>query len=160
MGKNGALMRAAKKQKTTYTFTREQLEARDRTVEQAYQERFDERLRAAFKAEEERVNAEIAKEWKRRERIFGGDDEMFKLLSMTISIPAMVLVDEFDWKPLPAGNRKMHPRAKLARFVTICQDIFNEIAEDRNRDIMDYCREAWDKTGVRLDYGEEEQINA
>ena len=152
MGKNGVLLRVAKKQSTVYTFTREQLEARDRAVEQAYKERFDERLRAAFKAEEERVNAEIAKEWKRREEIFGkgGTDGMYNLLALTIAVPIMVLIDEFGWKPLPPEHKRLHPRSRLARFVICCEDILNDISSDENKDIRAYCEAAWQRSGVKL----------
>ena len=153
MGKNGALLRAEKRKNTVYTFTREQLEARDRAVEQAYKERFDERLRAAFKAEQERIDAEIAAEWQRREEIFGnrgGNDSVYNLLALTIVVPIMVLIDEFGWRPLPPEHKRMHPRSKLARFVICCEDILNDISSDENKDIRTYCEEVWQRSGVKM----------
>ena len=163
MGKKGEALRAAKLQNTRYTFTREQLEERDRTVEKAYKERYEDRLRAMFKAEQERVDAEIAAEWKRREEIFGdrgGNDSIFNLMALTIAVPIEVLIDEFDWRPLPPEEHKVHPRSRLARFVIRCEEILNAIAEDETKDIRTYCEEVWQKTGARLNltegaYGDE-----
>lgn len=159
MGKKGDLLRLQKKQKTTYTFTREQLEARDRAVEEDYKRRYDERLRAAFKAEEDRVNAEIAQEWKRREEIFGnhgGNDSVYNLMALTIAVPIEVLVDEFGWKPLPPEGHKVHPHSRLARFVIRCEEILNDISEDENKDIRTYCEDVWQRTGVRLSITEDD----
>ena len=158
MGKKGDALRAAKLKNTVYTFTREQLEERDRAVEKAYRERYEERLRAAFEAERERVDAEIAAEWKRREEIFGnrgGNDSVYNLMALTIAVPIEVLISEFGWRPLPPEGHKVHPRSRLARFVVRCEEILNEIAEDENKDIRVYCEEVWQRTGVRLNTVEE-----
>ena len=157
MGKKGEVLRAAKQSQTCYTFTREQLLAHDRAVVDDYKKRFDDRLREAFKAEEERVNAEIQAEWRKRADLFSGTgmDNIYTLLSMTLAVPIEVLIDEFGWRPLPPENRKMHPRSRLARFVIRCQEILDDIATDEKKDIRTYCQHVWDRSGVRFQYGDE-----
>lgn len=158
MGKKGDLLRAQKAQTSTYTFTREQLKAHDMAVVEDYKKRFDFRLRQEFKAEEDRVNAVIMEEWKRREQIFsdhGGNESMFTLLSMTLAVPIEVLIDEFGWRTLPDEKHKMHPRSRLARFVLRCQEILEGIATDEKQDIREYCAKVWERSGVKLQYAEE-----
>lgn len=157
MGKKGEMLRLQKKQRATYTFTGEQLEAHDSAVIADFRRRYEEDLRSRAQAEEARINAMIDDEWKRREEIFtdqGGNESIFNLLSMTLAVPVAVLMDEFGWRPLPE-KQKMHPRAWLARFVVCCEEILNEIAEDENKDIREYCMAVWDRSNVKLEYREE-----
>ena len=157
MGKKGEALRAAKQAQSCYTFTREQLLAHDRAVVDDYKKRFDDRLREAFKAEEERVNAEIQAEWRKRADLFSGTgmDNIYTLLSMTLAVPIEVLIDEFGWRPLPAEDKKVHPRSRLARFVIRCQEILDDIATDEKKDIRTYCQHVWERSGVRFQYGDE-----
>lgn len=158
MGKKGDALRAAKQQAVIWHLTREQMAAHDRAVVEDYKKRFDENLRAAFRAEEERINAEILAEWKRRADLFSGTglDNIYTLLSMTLAVPIAVLIEEFGWRPLPAENRKMHPRSRLARFTLRCQEILEDIASDEQKDIRTYCEQVWEQSGVRFQYGAEE----
>lgn len=140
MGKNGKAMRAEKMRTTVYTFTREQLEARDRALEADYQRRFDERLRQVAKEETDRIN-----------------EQRLQVLPLVMAVPIEVLLDEFGWRPLPGENKWLNPRSRLARFVVACGERLNDLVENMSQEVLDeYCRQVWERSGVRLDRREEE----
>lgn len=89
MGKSGAVLRAAKAQSATYTFTRAQQDEHDRQVMMGLEDRVAEKFRERAKEyEEERkkeIDAYIAKEWEAREKYFRGDhDSMMEMLGLLL----------------------------------------------------------------------------
>lgn len=131
MGKNGEALRAAKVQKTTYTFTREQLEARDRALLKDYRERCAEKLEAQLQAEREAQMAEN--------------------LQYLLALSCRALHKAFGIQGLPK-IRKAHPRSRMVKFV-------NCVIEEANTvlDIQEYCAMVYDQLGVIFKYGEEEE---
>lgn len=91
MGKKGDLLRAQKMQRSTYTFTREQLEEHDRIVVEHAKEKIKRDLMAKMEIEyaerEAHVKKVIEEEWKSREELFKGQDvadNFFLILSLLL----------------------------------------------------------------------------
>ena len=148
MGKKGDLLRAQKAQRTTYTFTREQLEEHDRQVRMAAIERKREDLKNYAR---DILDADFAE----RQKLLEGSatDVTFNVFSMLISISCRVLVEKFGWKPIWKHSTK---RNRLARFVLAVQNEAERLVNDELLDIRKYAAEAWEITGVRLEATDEE----
>lgn len=131
MGKKGDALRAAKMQRTVYTFTREQLEARDRTLLQDYRERCHDKLRKHLN--------ETREDW------------MAQDLKYLLALSCMALHKEFGWTGIPK-NRKPHPRCRMQRFAEALAEEACTVME-----IQEYCNMVYDQLGVGFAYGEEEQ---
>ena len=156
MGKKGDALRAQKSQKVIVHWTREQLEANNRAVVEDFKRRYNEKLHSLAKAEKERVDEYLETEWKAREELF--KDNGYSILPLTMAISIEVLMDEFDWRPLPPENRKIHPRSRLARFVLGCEERLNAITGDETKDIRTYARAVWERSGVKLErYDDDEE---
>lgn len=158
MGKSGDALRRAKQEKV-YTFTKAQLEARDQVL---IQNRKDLILEAAKKdLEEERIKKErefvsyIEAEWRQREELFGGShrENMFLILSLLLAMPARILVEHFDFKPVPVGRRSR--QTKIERFAEILAEEINRLMDDETKDIRRYCDETYELYGVRFNMQEE-----
>lgn len=158
MGKSGDALRRAKQEKV-YTFTKAQLEARDQVL---IQNRKDLILEAAKKdLEEERIKKQrefdsyIEAEWRQREELFGGShrENMFLILSLLLAMPARVLIEHFDFKPVPTGRRSR--QTKIERFAEILAEEINRIMDDETKDIRRYCDETYELYGVRFNMQEE-----
>ena len=143
MGKKGALLRAQKAQRVTYTFTREQLEEHDRQVRMAAIERKREDLKNY-------ARDVLDKDFAERQKLLEGsaEDVTLTVFSMLISISCRVLVEKFKWKPIWKHSTR---RNRLARFVTAVQEEAERLVNDELLDIRKYAAEAWEITGVRLE---------
>jgi len=144
MGKNGAALRAAKMKSTIYSFTREQLLAHDKKIREEFVEEY-----------KRRADEYINEEWERRRQTFATgvpNDDFQVLLSYMLAIPVKVLAEQFGWKPCPKDRAP--GRNKMARFGDAVIAEIEGICSNDNRDIMDYCREVYDKYGMKFEYGE------
>lgn len=163
MGRAGALLREKKKQNTVYTFTREQLEARDRSLLEAHKESMVQKIRLQQEADraryEKEFNERIAEEWKSRERKFYSDNTVapFTLLQYMTAVAVDVLCEDFGWAPV-RFVKKVNQRQKLVRFVNGVVQRFNDISADQNKDILKFADAAYEKWGVRFTLpGKEEE---
>lgn len=144
MGKNGAALRAAKMQNTTYTFTREQLLAHDRQIREKFAEEY-----------KQRADEYLNEEWERRRQTFAtgvSDDDFQTLLSYMLAVPVKVLVEQFGWKPCPKDRNP--GRNRLARFGDAVIAEIEGICGDDTKDITDYCQKVYDEYGIKFSYGE------
>ena len=146
MGKNGALMRAAKAQNTTYTFTRAQLEEHDRQVRQAAIER-------KMKDLKEYAHEVITNDFNEQRKLFDADAEEAKIVvfSMLVSISCRVLVERFGWEPADDDSTEEN---RLIQFALAVQEEAQGLLDDELLQIRKYAEEAWEITGVRLEVGE------
>ena len=149
MGKKGDLLRQQKAQRTTYTFTREQLEEHDRQVRMATIDRKRDELKSYAR---DVLDADFAE----RAKLLEGSatDVTVNVFSMLISISCRVLVEQFGWKPIWKHSTR---RNRLARFVTAVQEETERLVNDELLDIRKYAAEAWDITGVRFEASEENE---
>lgn len=156
MGKNGALLRAQKMQKTTYTFTRAQLEEHDKAVIEAKKERIRadlyEQMNADFRKKQDEIQKAIDEEWHKREEMFKGgswSDSFFLILSLLLAVSSKVLVEQFDWTPLPK-DRYFTRRYRLARFADAVASEVDGICNDEMQDIRRYCEDVYQRYGVKF----------
>ena len=112
MGKKGELLRLQKKQRATYTFTGEQLEAHDQAIVAARADKIKrdlmEQMEKEYAAREEHVKKVIEEEWKSREELFRGEDmadNFFLILSLLLATSCRVLIEKFHWKPIPKDGK-------------------------------------------------------
>ena len=155
MGKKGDALRAAKMRNTVYTFTREQLEAHDKAVKEAYKDVCMNKVNKYLAEEKQAINAEIEKEWRQREEDFGGpnsQDRFFNMLSYMLSVCCQVLVRDFKWKPLPI-DKTPYPYMKLIRFSKSVTAEVEKICNTENADIRNYSDEVYKSCGVKFDWG-------
>ena len=180
MGKSGDALRRAKQEKV-YTFTKAQLEARDQALiqnrkdlilEAAKKDLEEERIKKQRELdsyiedvrkdlEEERAKKQqelssyIEAEWRQREELFGGShrENMFLILSLLLAMPARILVEHFDFKPVPIGRRSR--QTKIERFAEILAEEINRLMDDETKDIRRYCDETYELYGVRFNMQEE-----
>lgn len=147
MGKKGDLLRQQKAQRTTYTFTREQLEAHDRQIRMETINRKKDELK-------DYARGILDEDFAERQRLLEGsaEDVTINVFSMLISISCVVLVRDFGWKPIWRHSTR---RNRLARFVTAVQQETERLVNDELLDIRKYAAQAWDITGVRFEPGEE-----
>lgn len=154
MGRKGEALRMAKQKNTVYTFTREQLEAHDKAVKEAYKDVCMDKVNKYLEDEKRAINAEIEKEWKQREVDFGGansQERFLSTLSYMLAVCSQILVRDFGWKPLPIG-RKPYPHARLVRFGTAVAKEVEEICEDEDVDIRRYCDQVYESCGVKFEW--------
>ena len=109
MGRSGDRIRMAKDQKTTYTFTKAQLEEHDRQVFREKWKQYEnltkkEAAEIDLKREEELRN-HVNKTW---------DDNAINLLQYTMAISCRVLIEQFGWKPIPKTLRG--PEMRIQKF--------------------------------------------
>ena len=147
MGKKGDLLRAAKAQKSSYTFTRAQLEEHDRQVSRMAIERKQADLIAQAKDV-------LEKDFEEREKVLTGsvEDVTARVFGMLISISCKVLVAEFGWKPIWKHSTS---RNRLSRFVVAVKEEVEMLINDERLDIRNYVKEVYDLTGVMMEPEEE-----
>ena len=156
MGKKGELLRLQKKQRATYTFTGEQLEAHDQAIVAARADKIKrdlmEQMEKEYAAREEHVKKVIEEEWKSREELFRGEDmadNFFLILSLLLATSCRVLIEKFHWKPIPKDGKYDH-RNRTMRFSDYLIDEINAIVEDETKDIRRYCDEVYEEYGVKF----------
>lgn len=156
MGKKGAAMRAAKMQNTTYTFTKEQLEAHDKLILREFRERVvdDARKQVDDIMEEREKNAMQAAvdEWERREQAFRENhplDNVVSCMSLLMATTARVLIEKFHWKPIPEDGQ-YDGRNKMVQYCNAVADEVYKITDPENADILAYCDETYRLYGVRF----------
>lgn len=150
MGKMGALLRAQKAQKATYTFTAEQLRARDEALKASWKKDVMARVLDDARELDRQRMEEFTKRsnelWAERERRFKTGYQQGDVLAMAsalMSITVAVLVEDFHWTPVRNGHR-----TKLQRFCEGVIERMNVIGQDENLDIMRYSDEIDKKYGV------------
>lgn len=120
MGKTGDLLRAAKDQKKTFTFTKAQLEEHDR---QLFREKWKQYERLAKKEAEE---IDKKREEDLRERVNKAwDENAVMLLQYTMAISCRVLIEKFGWKPIPKILRG--PEMRIAKFANALTEEIDRI---------------------------------
>jgi len=156
MGKKGDLLRIQKKQRATYTFTGEQLDAHDQMVLKAGADKIKrdlmEKMEREYAEKEAHIKKVIEDEWKSREELFKGEDmadNFFLILSLLLATSCRVLIEKFHWKPIPQDG-KYDRRNRTMRFSDCLIDEINSIVEDEMKDIRTYCDEVYEKYGVRF----------
>ena len=163
MGKNGRMMREAKKAGAVYSFTREQLEERDKRLLLEHEERLKEKTALAvdkeWKEREERFKEVIEEEWSKREELFASPDAESNLIEFTrlaMMIPLRILVEEFGWQPAKEARNKIPDgRFKIVRLHDLCAMAINDIVGDELKDIRSYSAECEKITGVDFRLKEE-----
>lgn len=163
MGKKGDLLRAQKAERSTYTFTRVQLEEHDRMILDQKRDELKRKITADIEAKiadrERQCQELIVKEWQEREKFFKGDnweDNFFMILSMLLAVSSAVLVKKFHWKPIPKDSY-WDKRNRLARFGDAIVEEVNAICSDEMADIRRYCDEVYDLYGVKFLREEDEE---
>ena len=165
MGKKGDALRLAKRQRVVYSFTKEELEARDKQLLLEHEERLREKTSAAVEAQwklkEENAKRIIRDEWDERMRLFNSGDaanNMVEFTRLAMMIPIKLLVTEFGWKPVKK-NRAGIPdgRYSLTRLHDLCALELNDIASDEEKDLRNYYKEAVEITGVHFDLSEDSE---
>ena len=166
MGKKGEALRAAKRQQTTYTFTKEQLHDHDQHVVDEFRERVEadvfrkaqERVDAVFAEKEKELKQVVLDEWEERARTFASDDmqsNFFEYMSCMLSVSVRVLVEKFHWKPLDE-NGQLTRRLAIIRFTDYVKDEIEKIAGDEMKDIRKYNEETFKLYGIRFGTVEED----
>ena len=149
MGRKGDALRAAKKQKTVYRLTGEQLEQRDKAVIEAYKRDLDGRMKDAadryVREYFDRIGAEFTTGNER--------DDADLMLTYLLSVSVRVLIERFGWKPIKYNCRP----TRTERFINYVIDEVTAIREDDTKDIRDYAREVEQLYGVRVRMEEEEK---
>lgn len=156
MGKKGKALREAKSQRVTYTFTKEELAARDRQLLKEHEENLRAKTAAAVEKEwsdrEARFKEVIEAEWQKREDLFNSNDPDNNLIEFTrlaFMIPLRLLVEWFGWQPArPTKKGIPNGRFNITRLHDLCAITINEIARDELKDIRKYSDEAEKITGV------------
>lgn len=156
MGKMGALLREQKKTNHVYTFTREQLNQRDRMLLEEQKARIMKQMEAeAHKRELEitaKANQFIRDQWAEREELMrAGDNGMFdNLIGYLIAVPCKVLIEHMGWNPIRKDER-YRKKMKIDRFCALMLDELNGIAENEEMDIRDYADDVFKKYGVKIE---------
>ena len=147
MGRKGDALRAAKKQKTVYRLTGEQLEQRDKAVIEAYKRDLDGRMKDAadryVREYFDRIGAEFTTGNER--------DDADLMLTYLLSVSVRVLIERFGWKPIRYACRP----TRTERFVNYVVDEITAIRTDDTKDIRDYAEEVERLYGVRVRIEEE-----
>lgn len=105
--------------------------------------------RQAVKEQKNYLDKVIDEEWKRRMEAVSGETEeerMKKVLGLLLSVPARILCEKFHWKAVRDENDH---RSKLLQFSEAVVKEVNRICEDENTDIRKYCKETYEKYGVK-----------
>lgn len=151
MGRKGDLLRAAKAQASTYTFTRAQLEAHDEAVKAEYRKTIMQRVKA--EAEEidrqrnERFREKAEAMWAERRAEFQTGSELGDMqtaVAWMLSVSVRVLVERFGWVPV-RNERKV----RLRRFADAVLEELEKV-QDEMQDIVWYARETERLYGVRF----------
>ena len=157
MGKKGDALRAAKKKATTYTFTREQLEARDEEMKREWRESFEKESRRVvaklMKERAQEAQKEIEAEWqKRAEEFHTGDreEDFYALLQYMLAIPVRILVERFGWRPAANGS---DGRFRLVKFADYVIEELERISGDDLMDIRKYSEQTAEMYGVQFKRG-------
>ena len=161
MGKRGKALREAKASKTTYVFTREQLEHHDKLVCDNFRDRImedcEKKLQKKAEMTQKNIDAYLEEEWKKREALMKTEgDNLNEMLSLLLSISSRILIEKFHWKPIPK-DEKYDGRNNTAKFAKYYAEEVNLICSDEMKDIRKYCEETFDLYVVRYSYGTESE---
>ena len=97
----------------------------------------------------DKIMQEVKEEWKRREEILSGDDEVvLNVLSLLLAIPVKVLCEKFKWKPYPL-NEEENKNSRILKFSREVIKETNDIFADENVDIRNYVEEVYQKYGIK-----------
>ena len=113
--------------------------------------------RQAVKEQKQYLDQVIDEEWKKRTEAVSGETEeerMKKVLGLLLSVPARILCEKFHWKEVRDENDH---RSKLLQFSEAVVKEVNRICDDENADIRKYCKETYEKYGVRYEVKDDKQ---
>lgn len=158
------MLRAMKAQKSTYTFTRQQLEEHDRAVKIEYGKQLKEKVKKEAaeidKKREADLMAKVKEVWDQRAAEFASgkaQDDVMAMLSYMMAVTAKVLIEEFGWTPVE-GHR-FTKRNRIVRYASAVEREFEKIATDDDLGIVEYSQEVYELYGIKFHYGEEEDGN-
>ena len=113
--------------------------------------------RQAVQEQKQYLDKVIDEEWKKRTEAVSGETEeerMKKVLGLLLSVPARILCEKFHWKEVRDENDH---RSKLLQFSEAVVKEVNRICDDENADIRKYCKETYEKYGVRYEVKDDKQ---
>ena len=113
--------------------------------------------RQAVKEQKQYLDKAIDEEWKKRMEAVSGETEeerMKKVLGLLLSVPARILCEKFHWKEVRDENDH---RSKLLQFSEAVVKEVNRICDDENADIRKYCKETYEKYGVKYEVKDDKQ---
>ena len=141
--------RTTAKGKKTYTITDEWLEQHDAQIRKDLMKRKQDELKAYAR----RV---IEEDFDERQKLLDGSDNevLAKIIALTISIPAKILVRDFGWKPVKDKTQYMN--MKLNRFGAAFEEEINMILDNALFDIRHYADQVYEETGLGASVNEEE----
>ncbi len=153
MGKKGDALRAAKAKTTVYSFTREQLDDRDRALLVTYRARVKKETDEYIASERRRIWKMVEEDWDERTRILCEGEEdgthgLFTAISLLESVCARILVEHFGWAPV--GGKRRSDRFRLNRFCNLLVDEINGIMSTETGDIRRYNEEVYELYGVKF----------
>lgn len=82
------------------------------------------------------------------------EERMKKILGLLLSVPARILCEKFRWNAVRDENDH---RSKLLQFSEAVVKEVNRICEDENADIRKYCKETYEKYGVKYEVKDDKQ---
>lgn len=156
MGRSGDRLRAQKAQRVTYTFTKEQLEARDRAIIQEYKETTKNLAKQEIHKQVENVFAEQEEAFVKRTKAYYSSlkDEFFSpdesenfhnYMRYLLSLSVRVLIERFGWKPISPCRT-----TRTERYATALLEELYKITENEETDIQTYSEETYQLYGVKF----------
>lgn len=153
MGRKGDLLREQKTKRVVYTFTAEQLRARDEAMKAAWRKDAAARMTDHARELEEKIERDVRQRtnelWNDREARFRTGYRMGDALAMAsamMSVTIKVLIEDFKWKPIP--DRPRGRKTRIQRFAEAVTEEMNRISTDDDIDIIRFASEIEDKYGV------------
>lgn len=113
--------------------------------------------RQAVKEQKQYLDKAIDEEWKRHMEAVSGETEeerIKKILGLLLSVPARILCEKFHWNAVRDENDH---RSKLLQFSEAVVKEVNQICDDENADIRKYCKETYEKYGVKYEVKDDKQ---
>ena len=142
MGKKGDELRARKAQ-TVYSFTREQLERRDKTIVENYKRQYHDIMVRELERERQKIYSEAEKIWAdERHNLF------FIAMQYYCSMCCEVLIEHFKFIPTNKKN------GRLLRFVNAITNKVSELSES-GINIDEYRNDVFQKYGIKFNWGDE-----
>lgn len=153
MGKKGDLLRKLKKQKATYTFTGEELEARDRDIyRKARESMLPELKQKVLEYEKQSLkeqHADLDAYWKEKHAQFkegGTESTMANTMAYTMALCCRVLIEQFGWKP--PGPRGRNP--KIIKLAEALLEKVGYIRRSSETDLVKYYEETKELYGIEF----------
>ena len=155
MGRTGAALRAAKAQTVRYTFTKEQLEARDRALIKEYRENTQ-------KLQEQEVMKQVREEFAEREKDFkekttafykdleaefftaDANENFQAYMQYLLALSCRILIEQFGWPAITDHA------SRTRRFASALVEELYKLIEDPDQNIQSYAAETARLYGVEF----------